>query len=152
MRKLIYILICCVTASLIDSCQKYDDSDLYGMWELRSITGIAPHGTSITTTANNVYWSFQMDLLSIRQAKNLVGTPNVPVELICRFQQTPDSLFITSTYFHFRDRDSLVTVPDSAMFLTNGVFAGGSRYGIDRFNKDEMVLSQKNTKLYFRKF
>ena len=152
MRKLIYILICFVAVCMIYTCQKYDGSDVYGMWELRSITGIAPHGTSVTTTAGNVYWSFQLDLLSVRCVKGNPNDPKVPLELLCRFQKTADSLFITSTYFHFRDRDSLVTAPDSAMFLANGVFAGGTRYGIDRFDKDEMVLSQGNTKLYFRKF
>lgn len=136
------------------SCSKLSNNgDIDGRWQLihtyiKTDTEPDHYGMSEDKTAQQIYWSFQLDLLSITSSDNLNGhTP----ETVARFVYAPPQLAITKTYIHYRDRDSLITDPLSTSLTPLGIRGNATNYRIARLNKTTLILCSEQDSLVFYK-
>ena len=117
MTKTKYIPIFLLVVTIICSCAKLSDNGkIDGKWHLVELySKNSPSDETYTefhqTYDKGIYWMFQMQLLNIR-------TKTVPEnvysrDIIARFKYMGNKLHITQTYVHFRDRDSLITDPNT---------------------------------------
>lgn len=124
-----------------------------GRWQLLRIyskaDANAPHyDLEQDKAAQQVYWSIQLDLLSITSSENLNGhTP----ETVARFTYAPPQFSITKAYIHYRDRDSLITDPLSTSLTPIGIRGNATDYRIVRLNKTTLILCSAQDSLVFYK-
>lgn len=136
------------------ACAKLSDNDnLDGRWRLQSIhsktSAKQAHYTAFTDTrADNIYWNFQLDLLSITSAAPLNGHTG---ETTARFSYTPSRLSVTKTYIHYRDRDSLIVDPTTTSLERLGIRGNATDFRIERINKTSLILCSASDSLVFYK-
>lgn len=136
------------------SCSKLSSNgDIDGRWQLLHIysktdAASAHYEQDQDLTAQQVYWSIQLDLLSITSSDNLNGhTP----ETVARFTYAPPQFSITKAYIHYRDRDSLITDPLSTSLTPLGIRGNATNYSIVRLNKTSLILCSEQDSLVFYK-
>lgn len=136
------------------SCSKLSSNgDIDGRWQLLRIYSKAdansPHyDLEQDKAAQQVYWSIQLDLLSITSSENLNGhTP----ETVARFTYAPPQFSITKAYIHYRDRDSIITDPLSTSLTPIGIRGNATGYRIARLNKTTLILCSAQDSLVFYK-
>lgn len=143
------IFISLVVTIALFSCQKYTNEDTDGQWQLMSMTQ-NDESTVIDKKAERIMWAFQLDLLQIRAFSPLTeGTPDY---VVARYTHSGDSLHITSTYYHYRDRDSLYTDPTQTILEPLGIHGNATSYKVERLTDDELVLRSPYCLLRFRKY
>ena len=97
-----------------------------------------------------IYWSFQLDLLSI---KTLSGPLNGHTgETVARFRHQGATLDITAAYIHFRDRDSLLTDSATQALLPVGICGNTAHFEVETISGGRLVLRDSCRRLTFRKF
>ncbi len=134
------------------ACSKtWDDSTLAGQWRLMSVdylntTSASPDST-LDTSASDIYWSFQDDLLQITTPYVANG---VTAETFARYHHDGDSLHILATYAHFRDRDSLLADTTTALQAL-GLPAGRTSFHIDNSKSRHLTLRAKSLQIHLKK-
>lgn len=136
------------------ACAKLSDNgNLDGRWRLQSIHSKtsaeqAHYTASADTRADNIYWNFQLNLLSITSAAPLNGHTG---ETTARFSYTPSRLSVTKTYIHYRDRDSLIVDPTTTSLERLGIRGNATDFHIERINKTSLILCSASDSLVFYK-
>lgn len=136
------------------ACAKLSDNgNLDGRWRLQSIhsktSAEQAHYTASTDTrADNIYWNFQLNLLSITSAAPLNGHTG---ETTARFSYTPSRLSVTKTYIHYRDRDSLIVDPTTTSLERLGIRGNATDFRIERINKTSLILCSASDSMVFYK-
>ncbi len=133
------------------SCGKVShNGKLDGKWRLNACYSKADPGDAHYTVCQDkypqyIYWSFQLDLLSITSVDSLNG---YTLETICRFSHEGDRLNITKSYIHFRDRDSLLVEPTNAL-VQLGLRSNTARFRVASLSSSRMVLCSDMDSLLF---
>ncbi len=151
MKNIFLPLIAFAMLVLVGSCGKVShNGPLDGKWRLNACYSKAnPTDASYIVyedkSAERIFWSFQLNLLSITTADNLNGYTN---ETIARFSHEGDQLDIPQTYIHFRERDSLLTVPTTAL-VPIGLRSNTARFRVVSLSSSRMVLCSDQDSLLF---
>lgn len=146
----ILIVICCV----LTACSKLSDNGpIDGKWRLEKMYSKSSAASTSYTDEKylmdeNIYWSFQLNLLSITSSELLNGYTG---ETTARFNLSGDQLNITQTYIHFRDRDSLLTDPTTMQLQALGIRGNACNYHIRTLSSSRMVLCSDADSLVFYK-
>lgn len=137
------------------SCTKLSDNGpIDGKWQLKSIYSKTDKESSHYTEFHNkqeegIYWIFQLNLLNIKTmiyAENILST-----DIIARFNINNDLLHVGPTYVHFRERDSLLTDPNTTLLEPIGIRGISSTYKIIELNSNNMILCSSRDSLVFKK-
>lgn len=173
MKHSIFIILFVLASTLfIASCSKMSgNGDLDGKWLLTERVYKTPYEINCVPSA--VYWSFQLDLLSITSPDTIIppdvlAPTNIPMaatskitspdtintkttETLCRFVKGADKLNITQTYIHYRDRDSLLTASDTKALISVGIRSNVAQFRIARLNSSSLILVSQDDSLVFKK-
>lgn len=132
-----------------------ENGALDGKWQLvemysKSASNEANYATTPTTNkrADNIYWNIQLKLLYITSAQPL---NTFTTETVARFKFTGSTLQVGPTYIHYRDRDSLITNPNSTELVPLGIRGNASSYDIKRLSSTTMILCSQLDSLIFKK-
>ncbi len=149
------LLLTLLTPVLISSCSNMSDNGpIDGMWHLEKIytrpDGNASGSYSVekNCASDRIYWSFQLNLLSIRSAEEHNGKTS---ESVARFKLTSTTLDLTAIYVHYRDRDSLLTDPNAVDLSSVGIHGINPSYTIVQLDGNHMRLCSTTDSLVFRK-
>lgn len=155
MKHLLTISIFCLAIGGVwTSCDKLSDNgDLDGMWQLREMhtkasTDDATYSQATDKRAEKIYWSFQLDLLSITSEASLNGFTG---ETVARFTYSGERLEVTETYIHYRDRDSLLTDPETTELEALGIRGNTGSFAVSQLSKHSMILCSDTDSLVFKK-
>lgn len=155
MKRILFpILFIATTLCLIPSCEKATDNGLIdGMWNLREIySKLSTDATKYTEytdcRSKGIYWRFQLNLLYITSKEALNGHTG---ETTARFNFTDSHLDITSTYVHYRDRDSLLTDPTTTELEALGIRGNATSYDVVRLTSHNLILRSASDSLIFHK-
>ena len=131
------------------ACDKMPvNGDLDGQWQMTSIKHVG-HAAPTSALNGKVYWSFQLNLLSIYTPEDKQN--NSESYTFCRFQVKGDSLHITKSYVHSMDKD--VEVEDTATYLdVVGLHNNRESYAIKTLTDSRLVLHSDYHELEFRKW
>lgn len=148
MKHSIFIILLFLASTLsVGSCSKMSDNgDLDGKWLLTERVAKTPYEINCVPSA--VYWSFQLDLLSIT-SPDTINTKTT--ETLCRFVKDADKLNITQTYIHYRNRDSLLTASDTKALISVGIRSNVAQFRIARLNSSSLILVSQDDSLVFKK-
>lgn len=140
MKRLVYIM---ALAAMLGSCtlETSDNGDLDGLWQLYSLDSLAT-GASADMRGSHVFWAVQCQLLEARSRET---------QVLFRFNNTGDSLFLSDPYINDRD-SSDIKVTDAAILAPLGINSLGEHFGIKALGSDKMVLEAPTLRLYFRKY
>lgn len=143
-----YLLPCLLAIFAFVACDKMpENGDLDGQWQMTSIKHLDHDAPSALD--GKVYWSFQLKLLSIYTPGDLHN--QVSNYTFCRFQVKGDSLFITDSYVHKMDTDSILN--ETATYLdVVGLHNNRESYAIKTLTDSRMVLRSDYHELEFRKW
>lgn len=136
------------------SCDKLSDNgDLDGMWQLREMHTKASadeetYSQAADKRAEKIFWSFQLDLLSITSEASLNGYTG---ETVARFSYSGERLEITQTYIHYRDRDSLLTDPATTELQALGIRGNSASFAVRQLSKHSLILCSATDSLVFKK-
>ena len=131
-----------------------DNGPIDGMWHLEKIythpngNATGPFSVEKDCSEDRIYWSFQLDLLSIRSKEAHNGKTN---ESVARFKLSSSALDITSIYVHYRDRDSLLTDPNNVDLSAVGIHGNTASYNILQLDGKRLRLCSATDSLIFRK-
>ncbi len=151
MKNIFLPLATFVLLVVLTSCSKVSHNGyLDGKWRLRACYSKEnPTDASYTIYKNkepdSIYWSFQLNLLSITSPGNLNGYSN---ETLARFAHEGDRLNITQTYIHFRESDSLL-VDHTDSLVRIGLRSNTARFRIVSLSSSRMVLCSDMDSLLF---
>ena len=144
-----YFLPFLLAAFTLVACDKMpENGDLDGQWQMTSIKHLA-HDAPTPALSGQVYWSFQLKLLSIYTPKDLhnQGTHYT----FCRFQVKGDSLHITRSYVHSMNTD--IEMDETATYLdVVGLHNNRESYAIKTLTDSRLVLHSDYHELEFRKW
>ena len=143
-----YLLPCLLAIFAFVACDKMpENGDLDGQWQMTSIKHLNHDAPSALN--GKVYWSFQLKLLSIYtpDAKH----NQVSNYTFCRFQVKGDSLFITDSYVHKMDTDSILNETATCLDVV-GLHNNRESYAIQTLTDSRMVLRSDYHELEFRKW
>ncbi len=149
LRTILSLALSCL---IIQACDKVSDNGpLDGMWRL---TAIHYHTAGIDSVvdmqADKVFWSIQLQLLSIR-SNQFFPNGSTP-ETLARFIHTGDSLLLAPMYIHHRNKDVLITDPQSTISQRVGIDGNSARFAIEQLDKNHLTLQSSYARLFFRKF
>lgn len=141
---------------IVTSCSKLtNNGPVDGKWQLCEVyskpEASASHYLATETTnriPNAIFWNLQLKLLSITSGKPL--TPNCN-EVVARFALNGSTLHVGPTYMHFRDRDSLITDPNTNTLTPVGINGCEATFQVRRLNGSSMILCSAVDSLVFRK-
>ncbi len=149
------LLLALLAPVLVCSCSKMSDNGpIDGMWHLEKIytrpdgNASGPFSVEKDCGSDRIYWSFQLDLLSIRSQEGHNGKTN---ESVARFKVTSTTLDLTAIYVHYRDRDSLLTDPNAVDLSSVGIHGISPSYSIVQLDGKRMRLRSSTDSLVFRK-
>lgn len=154
-NKVIIFIVSLFMMTLFPSCTKLSNNGpIDGKWFLTSMYSKtneeSPHYTEFhNKQEEGIYWIFQLNLLNIRTmiyAENYLST-----DIIARFNVNSDMLQVGPTYVHFRERDSLLTDPNTTLLEPIGIRGISSTYKIVELNSNNMILCSSKDSLVFRK-
>lgn len=120
-----------------------NNGDLDGFWQLKSIDSLSI-GTSTDMKSQQVFWSVQCDLLQATK----IGQID---EILFRFQNTGDSLLLSSPYIKDRETDD-TQITDVSMLQPMGINSLEEHFKIIELNGSTMTLESPTLRLYFRKY
>lgn len=124
------------------SCDKLDkNGDLDGNWQLVEWRDNATD-TVLTSFQKSLYYTVKLDLIQFLQ----IGDNNLPC--ISYFKHHGDSLIITQAFQTKSNSDSLVTID----YLKKYGVSEDGKFIIKCLNKNNMILSNSNNTLTFRKY
>lgn len=155
MKHTIFIVSVLLLLAGLVGCQKYSNEDIEAQWKLVSMEDLATgaeqmmQGKTVAEWGSN--WNFQLDLLQMRQTQRSVPAGLCP-EAIARYRKTSDSLFVEPVYWHFRNRDSLLTDDATTALEHFGVRGNAGAFAVEKFSDDEMVLTSATDRLRFKKW
>ncbi|MDR1918074.1 MAG: lipocalin-like domain-containing protein [Tannerellaceae bacterium] len=137
-KKILYYLLLLM---LFASCNKaFINGKLDGMWQLMEID--KSEGERIDAKADRIYYSVQLQLISLRQAGK--------GQFIGRFVHRGDSLWIHDLRIYgVKEEDKLATKEHLAPFGFNGI---SERFAVEELSRSRMVLRSEYATLSFRKF
>lgn len=144
MKKLIYTIILLLCTVLL-SCELETSSngDLDGFWQLKSIDSLS-RGASTDMKSQQVFWSVQCDLLQATK----IGQID---EILFRFQNTGDSLLLSTPYIKDRETDD-TQITDVSMLQPMGINSLEEHFKIIELSGSTMTLESPTLRLYFRKY
>ena len=144
-----YLLPFLLAAFTLFACDKMPvNGELDGQWQMTSIKHV-DHAAPTSALNGKVYWSFQLNLLSIYTPEDKHN--NSESYTFCRFQVKGDSLHITKSYVHSMDKD--VEVEESATYLDRvGLHSNRESYAIKTLTDSRLVLPSNYHELEFRKW
>lgn len=142
---IISALVAITSIVTLASCEvhSYDNGDLEGFWQLRSIEKL--NGCKQKLYNTPMYWSFQAKLAEIRQEDIKAQ------EYFFRFDRSKDSLRLYSPILDYRDKGD-IPVTDPTELFGFGIFHLDETFCIDELNSETMVLHSDSIKAYFRKY
>ena len=144
-----YLLPFFLAAFTLFACDKMPvNGDLDGQWQMTSIKHVG-HAAPTSALKGKVYWSFQLNLLSIYTPEDKHNGSESYT--FCRFQVKGDSLHITKSYVHSMDKD--VEVEETATYLDRvGLHSNRESYAIKTLTDSRLVLHSNYHELEFRKW
>ena len=144
-----YLLPFLLAAFTLVACDKMPvNGDLDGQWQMTSIKHVG-HAAPTPALNGKVYWSFQLNLLSIYTPEDKHNGSESYT--FCRFQVKGDSLHITKSYVHSMDKD--VEVEETATYLDRvGLHSNRESYAIKTLTDSRLVLHSDYHELEFRKW
>lgn len=147
MKRYIYIVVILVGLLIVESCNKLPMNEkLDGMWQLKTIV---KNSHEKDQQDKGICWSFQLKICQITYTKGRFdGGSNIAN---ARFLHKKDSLFISEIHLNFRNRDSLIVAPTTAIFEEAGITGSQEGFKIIMLNKESMLLENGSKKLLFRK-
>lgn len=153
MKRIFYLL---ATLPLWMACEKTPmNGDLDGEWILQEIHSKAKpndlqyNHQHIDKRQSPVFWNVALQLIGINTPTELHnGKTN---DTFCRFAYNGNQLSITETYVHFRDRDSLLTDPNTQLLAGVGIRGNASDFRISRLSGSQLILCSAMDSLVFRK-
>ena len=138
-----HILLSLGAAAMLAACEieTSGNGNLDGLWHLERVDTLATCG-STNRSENNRFWAFQAKLLNVRSAE---------ASYLMRFAHEGDSLFLSEPYQDDRtDGDQkLDTYEPLCPYGINDV---ADRFRIERLKGGDMVLSNKQLRLWLKKF
>lgn len=139
----------------LGSCEKFSDNgDIDGLWimtERYSRATDAPsegYPEKTDVGQRSISWAFQLKLMSIRTPQNHNGHT---AETVGRFSLHDGMLDVEPLYIHFRDRDSLLTDPQTTCLKDVGIYGNSGHFRVSRLSENHMVLCSDRDSLVFRK-
>lgn len=128
------------------------DDSLNGKWRLRHL-----YSKALSTdteygidrgdmTDNHTFYTFQLALMSITSPDFHNGHST---ETIARFAHEGDRLNIGPVYIHFRDRDSLLTDPNTRALESVGIRGNAARFRIIQNTSTRLILCSEMDSLVF---
>lgn len=155
MKKLLLtILTISVALPYLAGCDKLPcNGNLDGIWQLCEVgskTSLADASYAQITDKRDksIFWSFQLQLLSMTSASFHNGHTS---ESVARFVYDDERLELTKIYIHFRDRDSLVTDPNATSFAEVGIRGCTAQFRIAQLNDSRLTLCSEMDSLVFHK-
>lgn len=153
-RHLPLITLSLLPLSTFLSCSKLSDNgDLDGRWRLQEIyTKLQPSDTHYSATPytdkrpSQIYWNFQQKLLWITSVENLNHFTDATT---ARFIFSGNTLSLTHTYIHYRDRDSLLTDPSTSNLDSLGIRSNQCKYEIKKLTSTRLILCSEQDSLVF---
>lgn len=127
---------------LLTSCElrTSDNGKMEGFWILDKVDTLSTGGSCNVLEQINT-WSFQFDLLELRNIRN-------EKDYVCRFSYTADSLIVSEIYGTASD----LKVTDAKELSCFGIDSIPAHYHIDYLTDEHMCLSGDNMKLYLKKY
>ena len=145
-----------IISVLLASCDKTPaNGDLDGKWLLkqRFVKETATDGAYSRLAEGpadtKIYWSFQLQLLSITSGS--LAHNGQTGETVARFVREGNRLSVTQTYVHFRDRDELISDPSTTLLEVVGIRSNASDFRIALLNSSRLTLCSQLDSLVFVK-
>ncbi len=151
MKKLLYLVLTATIAFSACDFELSDNGDLDGYWQLTQVDSLQTGG-SIDMRPSLIFWSVQVNLLEIRNNKN------VNASLLFRFDHSGDILRIWNPIANIRTiSDSIVTDKETfTPYYIIGTLGTDntleSVLHIRELDSERMVLKNENYQLHFRKY
>ena len=144
-----YLLPFLLAAFTLVACDKMPEyGDLDGQWQMTSIKHVG-HAAPTSALNGKVYWSFQLNLLSIYTPEDKHNGSESYT--FCRFQVKGDSLHITKSYVHSMNTD--IEMDETATYLdVVGLHNNRESYAIKTLTDSRLVLHSNYHELEFRKW
>jgi len=144
MKKPIYTTIIMLFCTVLVSCELETSSngDLDGLWQLKSTDSLYT-GNSADMKSQQIFWSVQCDLLQVTK----IGQ----IEILFRFQNTGDSLLLSSPYTKDRETDD-TQITDVSILQPMGINSLDEHFKIVELSGSTMTLESPTLRLYFRKY
>ena len=146
MRKILYVLTLCV---LFVSCELETSGNekLDGYWQLSQVDTLATGNVTDTREAL-IYWGFQGKLLQIRFSEN---GKYLGEGFLFRFERAKYTLNLSSPILHhLYETDE--PIDDVEILKPYGIYELEEVFSIEELNEDNMVLSNDELRLHFRKY
>ena len=140
-----YFLLClCVTLS---SCKLHTsgNGDLDGFWQGTTMEDLLT-GELSDMRENGITWSFQGDLLYLRDAEGHI--------ILCRFELVDNVLRLYDPYYSLRHKEEEADVPveDVADLIPYGISELEEYFKILELDGNTMRLESMDVRLTFRKY
>lgn len=143
-------------AALWTACGKTPtNGDLDGQWFLtEKYYKAEKHAKNYIATQEEpqeytVIWNISLQLLEI--ATPGFAHNGVTSHTMGRIVYSSDKLAITQTYVHFRDRDSLITDPQTTCLETVGIRGNSENFRIAKLTSSRLTLCSDTDSLIFKK-
>ena len=136
MKKIISLLTCILLFTACDKLEK--NGDLDGMWQLYAFK--KADGTLLNTKAEQLYLSFQGDLMTLQKTS------------VCMFIGNFEQTSTTLSLFNIRqttDNAELVTKEELERFYLSST---APLFTVETLSKDKMILKTTDGLFYFRKY
>lgn len=145
MRKLKAFLLAILTVAVMGSCtlETSGNGNLDGFWHLVTVDSLGTGGT-LDLSGERLYWSFQGNLLSHRDANGRCK------ELISYFEFKGDSLFVAETFYYDRTNGD-PKVNDVSDLKPYGMNELNESFSVLHLDGSYMVLCSDELRLYFKK-
>lgn len=146
MRKIICVL---TLGMLLLSCEleTSGNKQLDGYWQMNQVDTLATEGIADTHEAL-IYWGIQGKLLQIRFSEN---GKYLGEGLLFRFERAPYTLNLSSPILHhLYETDE--PIDDVEILKPYGIYDLEEVFSIEELNDDNMVLSNDELRLHFRRY
>lgn len=152
MNKVVGLILIVITMFVMTSCvvETSDNGDLDGFWHLEQVDTLVTGGTC-NLADKRIFWSFQHRLIQVSNYELFHDMRNYYM----RFEQTNDSLFITSVfrYHSYLQYESDVQVTEMVDSLRScGINDLNEHFEKEVLKSGKLQLKGKTLRLKFKKF
>ena len=144
MRKLLYIFTMLLMLAACD-IHTSNNGDLDGYWQLRSVDTLSS-GMSCDTRDSMLFWSFQGNLLHVRDNKE-----EKLDKVFMRFTISDKVMTLTNPIIDLRDSSDLV-LTDTTFLRHYGIHDMPETLKVVTLNSSTMILENRVLRLNFRKY
>ena len=143
MRKLLYLII---IFTIIEDCDKhtYDNGDLDGYWQLKSVDTLSTGGTCDMRDSMR-FWGFQANLLHVRDNNEKI------MKVLLRFNHTDNMMILSDPIIDLRDSSDIIFT-DTTLLYHYGIHDVPETLKVITFNSSTMILENRVLRLHLRKY